>query len=451
MTLKPYLAAVRFLESFITLPAQKNYLTDRAQPEIYLKRMRYFLRLLGDPQRGFKFIHIAGTAGKGSTAVMLQEMLAANGKRIGLFTSPFCTTAIEKIKVNNAYISPAEFAAIVEDVKPLIKKARAEGPYGGPSYFEIFFAMALGYFQQQRCDWVVCEVGLGGRYDATNVIERPKITAITNINLDHTQILGKTLRAIAYDKAGIIKPGSVFFTTERRPTILKIFREICRQKHAALNIVPNRSRAVTYKNHLMRFKIKGINEPLATPLWGEHQLMNASLAITIARHLKIKERAIGQGLARAQLPGRFEIVQRNPMVVLDGAHNPVKMGSTALNVGKLKFRRLFLVIAIAEDKNIRAILKPIVPLADVTLATSFSTSGRKSYPPTQLGASARQYQRPEAAVRVYEDAHRALRAALGSARAADLILVTGSFFLAGELRKRWYPEKFVLQNRRSFR
>jgi len=158
---------------------------------------------------------------------MIHEVLLVSGKKVGSFTSPFVVTSIEKVKVGELYISPEEFADIVEYLKPFIDEAYISGPYGRPSYFEIFFAIALVYFKQQKCEWVVLEVGLGGRYDATNIIERPIVTAITNIDYDHTEILGKTLKKIAFDKAGIIKTGAEFFTTEQNKSVLAVFSEIC--------------------------------------------------------------------------------------------------------------------------------------------------------------------------------------------------------------------------------
>ena len=153
-------------------------------PSIYIKRMRWFLDLLGNPEKDFKYIHITGTAGKGSVSTMLQDRMVRSGKRTGLFTSPFVTTSIEKIQVDELYIDPVEFADIVDGMKPMIDRAFAECPYGGPSYFERFLAIALVYFRKQKCEWVVLEVGCGGRHDATNVIPAPVVSAITNIDYD---------------------------------------------------------------------------------------------------------------------------------------------------------------------------------------------------------------------------------------------------------------------------
>lgn len=227
-----------FLQGLNNLPLDGDYLVDKHHADRYIKRMRYFLNLIGNPDKGMKLIHIAGTSGKGTVTNMVHEILLASGKNVGSFTSPFVTTPIEQIKVGDAYISPDEFADIVEYLKPFIDVAYTEGPYGSPSYFEIFFSIALVYFQRKKCDWVVLEVGLGGRYDATNVIERPSVTAITNIDYDHTELLGKTLRKIASDKAGIIKSGSAFFTTEQRPALLKIFSSICDEKRVAFRALP---------------------------------------------------------------------------------------------------------------------------------------------------------------------------------------------------------------------
>ncbi|TSC96008.1 MAG: dihydrofolate synthase / folylpolyglutamate synthase [Candidatus Berkelbacteria bacterium Licking1014_2] len=213
------------------MPAKKQ-LQRKNRPEIYLKRMSFLLRLLGRPDKDFQIIHIAGTAGKGSVANVIQSILSASGQKTGLYTSPYATTSMEKIKVDGLYISHADFAKIVNDLKPHINLIYRRFSCGAPSYFEIFLAIALIYFQRQKCRWVVLETGLGGRYDPTNFVEKPIAAAITNIDYDHTDILGKTLRQIAIDKAGIIKKNGRFFTAEQRPKLLKIFKKICEERGA---------------------------------------------------------------------------------------------------------------------------------------------------------------------------------------------------------------------------
>jgi dihydrofolate synthase/folylpolyglutamate synthase len=215
------------------------------------------------------------------------------------------TTAIEKFKVNDLYISPKEFVNIVEYLKPFIAQADEFGPYGAPSAFEICLAIACIYFKRQHCEYVVLEVGLGGRYDATNVIENPLVTAITNIDYDHTEILGKRLQDIAYDKAGIIKEGSVFYTSEQRPLLKTLFRKICKEKKVSFNGIPKQK---TY----MEYNIKLVTE--------------------VCRYIGIADSDISNGIKNTKLPCRFEIAEQKPLIILDGAHNRVKIASTVSKV-----------------------------------------------------------------------------------------------------------------------
>jgi dihydrofolate synthase/folylpolyglutamate synthase len=419
-----YHKVVVFLEGLNNIPLHSDYLFDRNKPIAYLKRMRYFLTLLGNPDKGLKFIHIAGTSGKGSVTNSIHEILTVAGEKVGSFTSPSVTTAIERIKVNDKYIHPNEFADIVTYLQPFIDEAHMKGPYGRPSYFEICLAIALIFFQKQKCAWVILEVGLGGRYDATNVIENSAIDVLTNIDLDHTEILGKTLKKIAYDKAGIIKDGSMVFTAEQRPSLLKIFSNICKEKNATLQVLP---RNLDYRER------------------------NRDLVIAVTRYLSVANKHIVKGLKSAKMPCRYEIVDRNPTVILDGAHNSAKIKAVIDDLKKTKFRKLHLIIGIADDKDHIAILQQIIPWADHVFFTRFQNRDRKCADPKALAMKAKRYLKKRVQSEILLDPEGALSSALGIAKSDDLILVTGSFYLAGELRERWYPEELVLEKRKSFK
>lgn len=429
-----YHRAVAFIES-ITNVTESYRGIRHARPMMLLRRMRAFLELIGNPDRQFQFVHIAGTAGKGSVSTMTHEMLVASGKRVGLFTSPFTTTAAEKFRVGNSLMSPGEFADIVDELKPAIDRAYVESPYGGPSYFELCLAIALRYFEQMACEWVVCEVGCGGRYDATNVIRRPVVTAVTNIDLDHTDILGDTVTAIARDKVGIAKRGSQFFTTEQRPRLLRMFRDTCTRVGASFHAV----QPLAHSSLMLRGAMRG-----------DHQAANAALAAAIGRAIGLPERAIGVGIARARLPCRFEVMQQRPTVVLDGAHSVVKMRSVAATLDTVRYRRLILVMSVARDKNVAGILAAIVPKADHLIATRYTMKDRKCCVPVELTRMAKRHGRVGLSATIRHDAHQALDDALRLAGPQDLVLVTGSFFLTGELRARWIPEVEILEYRTSF-
>jgi dihydrofolate synthase/folylpolyglutamate synthase len=292
-----YRKAVTYLEGLGNLPVRPEFLAN-PDPAFFLKRKRYFLNLIGNPAQHLKFIHLGGTAGKGSVTALLHEILYAADKKVGSFTTPFVSAHIEEIKVNGRFIAPSDFADIVEYLQPFIDHAHVKGPYGAPSPFETKLAIALIYFLREQCDWVILEVGMGGMFDATNAISAPAVSAITSVDLDHTESLGKTRTKIARDKAGIIKKGSVFFTVEQSPAIKRIFSAACKKQGVPCVFVPQQE---------------------------SYRARNVALATAIARHLQVPEAAIARGVERMRLPARFEKVSDAPLVVLDGAHNPLKM------------------------------------------------------------------------------------------------------------------------------
>jgi dihydrofolate synthase/folylpolyglutamate synthase len=311
----------------------------------------------------------------------------------------------------------------VNKLKPVIKKAQ-KTDLGAPSAFELFFAIALLYFKDMKCEWVVLEVGLGGRYDATNVIEKPQVTAITTIDYDHTEILGKTLEKIAYDKAGIIKKGSVFFTTENRANLVNMFKKICKEQKAEFIAWPKRR---SYKER------------------------NVLLASAIASACGVGTADIKKGIEATRMPCRFEMIQDEPMVILDGAHNRAKMRTTVKNLSELEYEKLTLIFAIANTKKDNAaVLEQIIPKADRIVIAGTEEADRKSIHPSVLEPLVKKYKRQSAKIEIIENPKQAIEQALKDAGQKDCILVTGSFFLAGEVRKHWYPARYVLTNRKSF-
>jgi len=424
--LKKYHQAVNYLESITNLE-QPDYLKKTSGRSLFLKRFNYFLKILGNPQQGLNYIHIGGTSGKGSTATMIQSILTEAGFKTGLFTSPFLTTSIEKIKIDDLLISPDEFTNLVEKLKPAVDKAYLTSPYGRPSYFEIFTALAFLYFRQKKCDWVVLEVGLGGRYDATNVIPPPKITVINLIGYDHVELLGKTLTKIATEKTGIIKPKTSFFTTAKNnKKVLAIFQKACKKNQAEFNIVgwPK----TEYRLNLL----------------GKHQQGNAALAAAVAKKLGINEAKIKAGLAKVKMPCRLEIIQKNPLIILDGAHNVSKIKTTVDFIRNLTYQKLYIIIALTKERNGSDIFKKIKLLANHSFVTRFQSIHHKCYPPKDL-AKRINSRKP---VEICLDPQIALNQALKIANKKDLILVTGSFYLAGELRTNWRSEEKILKERK---
>lgn len=451
-----YFEGIQFLEGLANIPQQKDYMSDRTHPEVYLRRMRYFFELIPDIRRTvlrasggrsshFQFIHVAGTAGKGSVTTMLHEVLRAAGKRVGSFTSPFMTTSIEKIRVGDTYIAPKELVEIVAELKPHITKAYMESPYGGPSYFEIWFAIAIKYFLRKKCDFVVLEVGLGGKYDPGVLITGCVATVLTNVDFDHTHLLGRTLAKIGREKAGIMKRGVPFFTTEQRPHLLKMFKDMASSKGV---------RVVQVKDWIYGGSASG--QPEAEPrhitpqLGMDYKGMNAALVWEIAKHLQIPEQAIIKGIGVARLPCRFELIQQQPPVVLDGAHSVAKIRSTVANLQRLKFLKLILVIGITASKDVQGMCKLIVPKADYVIVTRHQMPFRKSAHIKDVMQHAGRFKKTPGKVEAYIDPEQALDRAFQLSRPYDAILVTGSFFLAGKLRERWYSEEKILKTRKSF-
>ena len=421
-----YYQAVKYLESMANLP-EPEYLSLKKGRSLFLKRFAYFLKLLGNPHKNLKYIHIGGTSGKGSVAAMIQEILTEAGYTTGLYLSPHPTTTIERIKVDRLLIGPDEFADLMNRIKPKIDLAYQKSPYGRPSYFEILTALAFLYFKEKKCDYAVLEVGLGGKYDATNIIPRAEATVINLIDYDHTHLLGETLTKIAEEKAAIIKPKTAFFTTGlNHYRVLEILKKTCLKNKAKFNVVnPPKTR---YQLQLL----------------GQHQQNNAALAAAVCRHLGVAEAKIKSGLAKVKLSCRTEIIQKNPMIILDGAHNASKMKTTLETIKNLTYQKLYLIIALTKTKNPKTIFKNIQSLAAKVFISRYQSSERKCYPPLEL-AKKMKLKKP---AEIYLDAKTAFNQARKQAGKNDLILVTGSFYLAGELRQHWRNEESLLEERK---
>lgn len=383
--------------------------------------MQDLLDQLGNPERGFKYVHITGTAGKGSVASLVHSQLVKSGKNAGLFTSPFTVSTIEKIQIGSKYIDPKTFADLTEKLKPNIDKEILHGYHGAPSYFEMMLAIALLYFKKEKCEYVVLEVGLGGRFDATNIIEKPLVTAITNIGLDHTNILGTRRTDIANDKAGIIKKDSTFFTSEKDPKILDIFKRQCKKVGAKYHAVP----------------VDGL----------DYDHTNRVLAGAICVNLGIIQK-ISDMKEAVKLPARFEMIKKKPLVIIDGAHNPSKIESTVYNLTKFKYRKLILLIAVSADKDWKSMLKIIAPYAYKIYVTRFSVPGRQAVDPRSLFYEARKYL-DEKSIQLFSDPVQAYRCILKEITSNDAVLVTGSFYLAGDIRSLYCSEDQILKNRDS--
>ena len=329
-----------------------------------LGRTQELLAKMGNPEKDLKFVHIAGTNGKGSTAAMTASILQKAGYRTGLYTSPFIYRFHERMQVNGVEISDEDLAAVTEYVKPF-----AQSMAESPTEFELVCCIAFEYFKRQNCDIVVLEVGMGGAFDATNVIEAPEVAVITNIGLDHTEVLGDTVEKIAETKAGIFKEGGNAVIYRSTPSVEKVFEDICAQRNVGLK------KADFDGLHLHSHGLEGqvfdcgSRKELFLPLLGDHQLHNAAVVLAIAdilmeRGWKITEEHIRQGLRDTRWPGRFDIMQHDPLFIIDGGHNPQCIEALVKNIRDyLEGKNLIILTGVLADKDYADMYKPVMAYA----------------------------------------------------------------------------------------
>ena len=330
-----------------------------------LDRTRELLGKLNDPQKELKFIHIAGTNGKGSTAAMLSSILEEAGYRVGLYTSPFINRFNERMQVNHQPIPDEELAALTEYVRP-----HADAMADSPTEFELITALAMVWFARQKCDIVVLEVGMGGELDSTNIIDVPEAAVIAAMGMDHVKELGPTMADIARAKAGIIKEGGRVVSYGGNPEADEVIAAVCRARNASL-CQPDFSAIVPGDFSLegQTFSYKGWRG-LRIPLVGAYQMNNAAVVLETVEVLRqrgwsVSDEAVRQGLADTRWPARFEVLRRDPVFIVDGGHNPHGIRATAESLSRLfPGRKITFVTGVMADKDVEHILGLIVPLAD---------------------------------------------------------------------------------------
>jgi len=428
-----YREATEYLLSFVNYERQPPPYDTKT---LDLLRFRDFLASLGNPQESFPSVLIAGTKGKGSTAAILSSSLKAQGHRVGLYTSPHLSSFAERIRINSQPIPEQAFADLIEELKP---KLHPHGETNFRTVFEILTAMAFLYFQRQKADFAVLEVGLGGRLDSTNVVN-PLVSVITSLSFDHTETLGNTLLKIAAEKAGIIKRGSLVANAPQRSSAQKVIERAVREHHGILFQV---GREVRYERlplvgNYERFHLEGSFgslQGLRLPLFGEHQVVNAATAYAAVLGLRMQgievgDKAVRQGFAFVEWPGRFEVVSKRPYVVLDGAHNEESARRLVQTV-KERFpgRRVIPVIGISSNKNIPGILKALTPLAEAIIVTRFDNP--RAADPEAIANIVKSKGKP---VSLTPNTREALDLAHSLAGKEDVILITGSLYLVGEMR-----------------
>lgn len=328
-----------------------------------LGRTQALLAKMGNPEKKLKFVHIAGTNGKGSTASMTASILTKAGYRTGLYTSPYIYRFHERMQVDGEQISDEDLVAITEYVKPL-----ADSMEESPTEFELVCCIAFEYFLRKKCDIVVLEVGMGGEFDATNVIETPEVAVITNIGLDHTEVLGDTLEKIALTKAGIFKENGSAVIYRGTPGVEAVFEQVCREKNVSLKKADFAD--LKLKSHSLEgqvFDCAG-RKDLVLPLLGAHQLHNAAVVLSVVDTLiekgwKITETHIRDGLRDVSWPGRFDVVSRDPLFIIDGGHNPQCIDALVKNIEDyLAGRTVIALTGVLGDKDYADMYKPVMPL-----------------------------------------------------------------------------------------
>ena len=328
-----------------------------------LGRTQTLLAKMGNPEKKLKFVHIAGTNGKGSTAAMTASILQKAAYRTGLYTSPYIYRFNERMQVNGQQIEDDELAQITEYVKPL-----ADSMEEAPTEFELVSCIAFEYFLRQRCDIVVLEVGMGGALDSTNVIEVPEVAVITNIGLDHTEVLGDTVEKIAETKAGIFKENGHAVVYRGTPSVEAVYEKICAERNMALHKADFDS--LKLKSHDLFGQVFdcGSRKDLELPLLGDHQLHNASVVLSIVDALiqqgwNITEDNIRQGLRDVSWPGRFDIVSRDPLFIIDGGHNPQCIEALVKNIQDyLQGKNVIALTGVLADKDYGEMYRPVMPL-----------------------------------------------------------------------------------------
>lgn len=330
-----------------------------------LGRTQTLLKKMGNPEKKLKFVHIAGTNGKGSTAAMTASILRKAGYRTGLYTSPYIYRFHERMQVDGVEISDEELAEVTEYVKPL-----ADSMEESPTEFELVSCIAFEFFCRKNCDIVVLEVGMGGALDSTNVIETPEVAVITNIGLDHTEYLGDTVEKIAETKSGIFKQGGHAVVYRSTPSVEAVFERVCAEKNVSLKKADFESlRLVRHSLEGQVFDC-GQRKNLVLPLLGDHQLHNASVVLAVVDTLieegwKISEENIRDGIRDVRWPGRFDIVSRKPLFIIDGGHNPQCIEALVKNIQDyLAGKRVIALTGVLADKDYADMYRPVMPLVD---------------------------------------------------------------------------------------
>ena len=398
-----------------------------------LERTQELLQALGNPEKKLKFVHVAGTNGKGSTCACIASVLRDAGYRTGLFISPFVICFNERMQINGEYISDDELVELTDEIRP-----HADAMIDSPTEFELVTALAMLYFHKRECDIVVLEVGMGGRLDSTNVIETPELAVITAIGYDHVKELGPTLKDIAGEKAGIIKPGGEVLAYGGEPDVVDVFKRISKERGADLSFVDfNRITSQEFSLSGIKFGFVPYGKILL-PLIGAYQPKNAALAITAVEMLHkkdydISDENIVNGIESMKWPGRFEVLGHSPVFILDGSHNPQGMEAAAesfrCHFGNSDVTKVIFIIGVMADKDLDAMIPHIAQFAKAFITVK--PDNPRAMESGELAAKLKRFGVPVidcGAVSI------GVSEALDMAGEDDIICAMGSLFFSAEVR-----------------
>lgn len=459
--IEAYRQAERWLYTLIKDPSGERYFQQKSMEVRMLEfveqieRTQAFMDFWDNPEKVYPIIHVAGTSGKGSVVRLISGLLSAAGLRVGYHVSPYLQVCNEKLIVDNRMISPSGFVALVEDFKNTYQEwLQNQHRYDSLKYGEAWVAMTLRWMATQQVDWAVIETGLGGRYDPTNIVPS-QLAVITNVHYDHIEVLGEELTQIAGHKAGIIKTGSLAITAETNPEALAVIKAEAEQKKARLFRLGHEfDYQVRQAGGAALLSVQGVYhnyENLRIAMSGEFQQVNAALAVASVDLLagqgnfKLSQEQVRQGVA-VKFPGRFEIVQEDPLVILDGAHNQHKAAALAKSLGQsFPGRKMTVVLGTLSIKDFSGIVRALAPLTEQWVATQPKVLGKPSTSPEEL-AEAILAETPDAKISMTEDVGAAIQLARKMVGQAGIILVTGSLYMLGDARSVWFPVDQILED-----
>ncbi len=405
-----------------------------------LENPKYLLNLLGNPHKSFKAIHVAGTNGKGSVSSYIQTVLREEGYRVGLYISPYLEEFTERMSINGKDISREKLAEVTTLVKEKVEQMVKDGK-NHPTEFEVVTAIAFCYYAREDVDFVVLEVGMGGRLDSTNVIDTSLISVITPIGYDHMEYLGDTLEEIAYEKAGIIKENGLVLSYPQEEEVMNVLKSTCEEKNSKLfimdfdelNIHRSSIDEQIFSTNILGEHYNNVEIKLA----GIHQVYNACMALGAVkilreyRNVAISDESIFNGLYNTKWPGRFEVLRKKPLIIIDGAHNLHGANSLRKNIETLLGNyKIILVIGMLQDKDVRAVLKDLIPITSKVVATR--PSNPRAMDAADLAEELKTFGKE---TYVYDDIKKAIDKAISITGQDEAIIFAGSLYMIGEVRR----------------